>query len=175
MSEKVFDRLDLLNIFSEIGSQALVGRFRGWRLKDDRGHDLEEPQPIIHEVFANVVAYYCEKGAFAIIRRTVQVSQEYRLEPWKDKLLVLGMAPQWEAINDVTNNAALVRRVVDIADVWRNSIASIIPEDLAKPVPADAPLLPFDELPTTTDGDELPVDDFDANTSPDTSPRHPND
>jgi len=173
MSEKVFDRLDLLNIFQESGSAAMVGRFRGWKTTDDRGEQLREPQPVVHEVFANIVAYYCEKGQFAIIRRTVQVSQEYRLDAWRDSLLILSQEPVWEAVNNVTTNADLMRRIVDMADVWRQNVLAMMPEDLPKPLGPEVGMLPFDEAtaqPTDTDGDQ-PEDEFDAVIAA----HHPND
>lgn len=182
MSEKVFDRLDLLAIFGESGQPARVSSFQGWKTTDDRGRQLPDPQPITHEVYANVAAYYCEKGGFAIVRKTVSVSQDFRLEPYRDQLRIMTMTPVWEAINNVTNNAALMRQIVDMADRWRDIAIGLTPEDLPKPLAPDARMLPFDEEGRfADDGDD---EDHEAGSDsieePDDdqfhgSPGHPND
>lgn len=171
MSEKVFDRLDLLSIFSESDSAARVGRFIGWKTTDDHGR-VTEPKPVVHEVFANIAAYYCEKGGFAIIRFTVMVSQDYLLSEYRDELPVLSIKPVWEALNNVTNNADLMRRVVNMADTWRLQVKDLIPDDLAKPfvnLAPDAPMLDFDEETKTGNDGPAVTDAFDI------VPHHPND
>lgn len=152
MSDKVFDKADLLVVFDEdpetakpIGSFNTIHKVgQGDMFANDRRH---------HDVRALTRVMFCEKMRFAVVEQRVTVTDfgmsalkaehPYRRESNTPRLMLLRGRM-------CHNSADLTREAVRIADEWRDEMSVHVPDaviDLTKEEDHQSPLI--EEAPAT--------------------------
>jgi hypothetical protein len=131
MSDKVFDKADLLVVFDEDPETAKpIGSFNSIQ-KMGQG-DMFSNTRRHHDVRALTRIMFCEKMRFAVVEQRVTVSDfgmsalkpehPYRRESNAPRLMLLRGAM-------CHNSADLLREAVRIADDWRKEMAAHLPEE----------------------------------------------
>jgi hypothetical protein len=125
MSDKVFDKADLITFFEdEMGEKTRAGGFAVVHPKKD----LLERQRTEHEVHAKTKAMFCEKHRFVVCVQTVTITNGGWGHLNSDHFLKGKPRLTLVQAHGLTS-ADLVRMALNMADEWRNEVGENVPEN----------------------------------------------
>jgi len=122
-ADKVFEKGDVLEFFNE---DTVVGEFTSVAPKGQLALD-GNPQVDIHSVHAYTRSMFIEKERIAIVMSGVALSRGGDARLPKEHWYRSQDSRRTTVLNDQNNNAALVRRVAQMADDWQDLVVSYLP------------------------------------------------